>query len=880
MQVKYLEIDATEAITEFGVITDCTAKAAVIDEFERCSADGLTTLGTCETGTQCVRRNKFYGQCLTSEERIERIDNSGWDGDLIAPEACMTRVANATRCGVKLDCLDRYERCSADGQTTLGACCTEGDKCYRKDEYFGMCVDADRVAELVADDGWDGGVIAEGECETFHAPGQVCDQFHCIPSGARCSDDGVSMLGTCCTPGAQCMAKGGYGRCMPPSDAPAPSWQALADEGCRLVRPTTCNAFWDFRPRDARDHHLLDSAALFKSHRASAGQYASADLHAATAGAKLTLFARADRAGGHAALPYVPLQFIPVPWQPAQVSFIGLRPELGYPFLGTDGGDPVYVEGANLAPSAHAQCAFAHGEDAVPARTVISARVDEELGWSTLEAERYTGGHGSCPVAPIATPGAITASAANSPASRDNVTWPLAVQNTAAVLRGGRPARNAPVVRKHKLIHRSASSPQLSCPAGLAVATINFADWGKPTATCNYNSDQVPGAELGQCVAGESRLTYPDISALATGVRRCAGPNSLGFAYEYPGDLTVSALDPCQALDDGELLREGVCTERGDECVSFAANATCSHNAESEGAVRQQLLERCEGQTLCFLDLGFETPAGCSAPRPVDAPPINAANATNSTADLWLAVDYTCTADWITRDHISGGDTVLAGRSFAEDGYTWALWVNPAGFAGDESQTVVAMEAPSGSGLQFRSGLIWTKLQRGCTSGQPCGTLAYYDACINSARVRDEDGHDLYIEAGTWTHVAVSVTAGGEGTVYVDGKLGAHFTTKCRIDDGSRLFLGADHASATGASQHYFAGQLDKFMLWSSVVDIAAAWHDDECPDRSLPANDTSLVVNYGMSASPGAPLIRAIVLRRYAVQAITCERSCLLFAL
>ena len=841
MQVKYLEVDSVEAITEFGVVTDCVTKTAVIDEFERCSADGITSLGACEAGTQCVRQHKFYGQCITPDERINRIDNSGWDGDIIAPEACMTRRINATRCGVTYDCLDRYDQCSADGQTTLGACCTEGDKCYRKDAYFGMCVDEERLEQLKTSEGWDGGVIADGKCETFHSPGQVCDGFHCIASGARCSDDGISMLGTCCTPGEQCMAKGGYGQCMPPADAPAPSWQALADEGCRLVRPTTCNAFWDFRAHDTREHRQIDGAMLLKPHRASAGQYVAGDLQAATAGAKLTLYARADRTSGQSALPYVPLQFIPVPWQPAQISFIGVRPYQGYPFLGTDGGDPVYVEGANLAPSAHAQCEFQDSEFAVE-YTAISARPAKDLAWSTLEAERYTAGHGACPIAPFAVPGSIAAGAANSPISPDSGTWPLMVQNTAAVLRGGHAGPSGPRAVKHKMVHRSATFPQLSCPEGLAIASIRFADWGQPTARCNYEADLQPGTESGTCVEGKSRLTYPNRSALMRGKRSCDAANGLGFGFTYSGDLTVSHYNRCHDLAAGELFRKGVCTQRGDECVNFASNATCSLDAERPGALRQDLLRHCAGKTQCYLDLSFDTPETC--------------NTTTTGDDHWLAVEYTCTADWIARDHISGGDITPMNGTFAENGYTWALWINPAISAGDESQTVVAFEAPTGSALQFRSGLIWTKLQRGCEKQQSCGTLAYFDACIDSARVRDEDGQDLYVQADTWTHIAVSLTPEGEGTMYMDGQRAAHFSTKCRIDEGSKLFLGADHVSATGASQNYFQGQLDNFMLWNSVVDIATAWHNDTCPDRGLHTNATSLVIKYGMSASPGASLL------------------------
>jgi hypothetical protein len=852
MQVSYIDIDAAQVLTEFGLETDCSDKTNIIREFQKCSSDGVTTLGTCETGTVCARKSKWYGGCLKVKEVAKRVDESGWEGTILSPETCSVRRVNATRCGETKACLGSYVQCSNDGVTTTGACCTEGDKCFRKNDHSGMCVGQERVNDLKTNDGWDGTVISESKCETFFSPGLVCDNFHCIRTGARCSDDGISMLGTCCNPGDVCMAIAGYGACTPQQQIlkqKAVGWTQLADEGCRLVRPTTCNAFWDFRARDPSDHSQMEATNLFKVHPAAPSEYASVDLHAATMGAKLTLYAKADRAHGNADPRYVPLQFIPVPWQPAQISLIGIDPAQGIVVAGTGGGDPVLVRGINLAPSSHASCTFvdAYSGYGPDSPSVIQIRVNDTQGWSSVEATRYTSAHGICPIAVFSEPGMVNATALNNPASHTAVdSWPVQVQNAAVVLRGGQAPDDSPRVVQHRMflsVDKDTYRAHLSCPSGLAFSSVEFADWGHPNATCHSMTTSAPGEDLGTCIEGNSSLAYADPASLISGTRLCTSVNSLGYVFAQSNVTVLPQDDPCNSVRIGDLFGDN-CNVRGNECVDFAANTSCTLEAKSSDAAVNHLLETCKDKPECTIDLDYFKAlksSGCSTEEVLKT-------------RRWLAVQYTCTAEWLTQDHIYGRDA-LAKHALNETGYTWAIWVKPAAAPLGSSQTVVAIESSVGSALNFRSGLLWSMLSRDCEHGySECGTLAYYDACINAAPTTDSTGQITLVVAGSWTHVAVAVSPEGDGSVYLNGTLATRFTTKCLPDTKSSLFLGADHNGLHGISQNYFAGSLDEFKLWSEQQPVERFWTNETCTSAK-PSSDDHLIVHYTMSASTGTKI-------------------------
>jgi hypothetical protein len=789
---------------------------------------------------------------MTAEQVAENVDNEGWDGTILSPETCSVSRVNTTQCGVLQNCLASYEQCSTDGITTTGACCTAGDKCIRKDETFGMCVGQERLDQLVQYEGWDGTVIADGSCETFYAPGLICDRFHCIGTGERCSDDGISMVGTCCNPGDVCVSKSGYGTCASQVELAGKlnsGWTQLAERGCRLVVPTTCNAFWDFRARDPNDFSQMEAASLLKVNPATRGEYASVDLSAATMGAKLTLYAKADRAHGNADPRYVPLQFIPVPWQPAQITSIGVDPMQGIGFAGTGGGDPLLVQGINLAPSSHASCLFtdARSSHVRDSTSPIQIRVNSTLGWSSLEATRYTTAHGICPITAFDEPGVVNASAFNNPASRTiKDGWPVLVQNAAVVLRGGQSPAGNPKVVQHQMFLSSngqTDTAQLSCPPGLALSSVEYVDWGWPNATCHRTTATVPGPDPGSCIESDSSLVYPDPAALVTGTRSCTSVAGIGFTFAQDNTTVVPKENPCQGVASGNLFG-GSCTARGNECVNFVASTNCTFDAGSYGLAVDHLLEKCKHKSTCTVNLSYF--------RSLESPNCPVGN--DEEKKRWLAVKYTCTTEWLAQDHIYG-QKALASHPLNETGYSWAVSVKPAAAPLGSSQTIVAIEEPAGSALQFRSGLLWSRTSRACTKGDTeCGTLAYYDACINSAPAMDSTGQTLHVEAKTWTRVAVSVSSKGEGSMYVNGVLSTRFTTRCLPDIRSSLFLGADHSGAHGISQNYFAGSLDEFQLWSQPKTAQHFWANGTC-SSTQPSSKENLVVHYQMSASTGTKI-------------------------
>jgi hypothetical protein len=52
----------------------------------KCSTDGETTLGACEAGFVCMKKNDFYGECLKPDDV-----KADWDGSIIAGSQCSVR---------------------------------------------------------------------------------------------------------------------------------------------------------------------------------------------------------------------------------------------------------------------------------------------------------------------------------------------------------------------------------------------------------------------------------------------------------------------------------------------------------------------------------------------------------------------------------------------------------------------------------------------------------------------------------------------------------------------------------------------------------------------------------------------------------------------
>ena len=821
VQVGYVASSQAES----SVTVDCSRAGTTLSIFDQCSSNGISTTGLCPPDLFCVRKNAFFGQCLTEARRLENINSQGWDGDIIAEDGCTARLKTVPLCGTGRSCMATHTQCSADGETTLGACCTASDRCVRKDAVSGFCVSASVEHDTLVQRGWDGAVIAEHGCEAHQAPLTICDSFNCIVTGGTCSEDGVQTIGTCCSDGDACMAQGLHGKCAPPADQAsmlAAGYTQLAPIGCRSVSAaTTCQNFWDFR-YPTSDH----SSVWLEANPTVMSDFRMASLPAATPGAVLMLYARADRVGSSNAVPYQPLQQMAVPWQAAYIQAVNTTQDA----VGTGGGAMVDVYGWNLSPSAFATCLF----EADSSNSITQQRVPMEVAQEaegTGPASEMTA-HCSAPA--VLQHGTVQVSAANAATHLSKATeWSVPVEDVAEVFRGGVVDQ---IDQSNTAVqYRTVLEPtevELTCPAGMVLSTVLFLDYGQPSVSCDTQVQPIPGSELGSCGSGQEFWTFggsdPELSATPS----CAEPS--GYAYTVLAQRIAQQNDTCLTTDV-HVPVSPECPIRYNECGGFVPHASCG--LPQDGA--QELLDAvnsCTGHSQCLVDMSVDDPEGCSS------------DSTNGDA-RWLAIQYTCDIFGATRDHIDAGD-VFSGTNTTASGYAWALTVQPAQVPTDEAQTVVSVEAPPGMTLQKRSGLIWSPLPD-CDVLAECGTFAYYDACINSAVMRSADGKELQIAPGQWSHVAVSVTAAGEGSMYLDGEHVVRFTTTCMPTADSKLFLGADHGSVDGVSQHYFEGMMDKFSLWNTADPTDLLSKSTSCASPPTTVSEPP-VVYYDMGTSPG----------------------------
>lgn len=786
---------------------DCTSSDATLNEYDQCSFDGASTVGACAAGLLCVRKNAFYGQCVTSQRRLKNIDEEGWEGTILAEEGCTAKLQTAIACSASLPCLGAEEQCSSDGVTTTGACCAAAEQCVRKDLVSGFCRAPEQTTTL-QQLGWDGAIIAEHSCSTVQAPVQICDRFQCIGTGEVCSNDGVYMLGTCCATGDICMASAGSGICASPDVQSAlleGGHRELSKTGCRAVRPDAkCNNFWNFRYPPTAAHQLTVQPGFESS-------FMTASLPASTPGAVLVVYGRSDIVDSTSLL-----QPVAVPWQPAYIKSVTPAPESAG--IGSAGGDKVLVEGCNIAPSQFSTCNFTSSTQHV---------ISSSLAASESSAGSLCSTTAEC-IAPALAPGAATMSVANAATHEAGMEWPLQVDELAMTFRGGIAGESSS--NEHRTFLQQDNSPRfdvtLDCPAGMAVTEVLFADYGRPTTSCSSETVLIPGPDFGSCAAGQPKwtvTTVPDRDRTPL----CSA-TIMGLSHGSKEDAANSA---CWA---GTLADDPVsadCPVRRNECVSSASDAPCTLSAAQRQLMQESVLAACAGKGACHLTLLPDDPPGCV---PADQ------------ATRWLALTYKCHAAGLRNDHITGG-AVFEGSNVATSGYAWSLMVRPARVPVAEAQTILSIEAP-GLTLQKRSGLIWSKLTS-CSILPECGSLAYYDACINSAGIQDADGHPLEIKADDWMHVALSVTPAGEGSLHLNGTLMQRFTTLCLPTSDSLLFLAADHAGTNGASQHYFEGAIDRFLLWDTAAPQGIA---QVCANTS---NDNHLLVHYDMAMQPGVPL-------------------------
>jgi hypothetical protein len=156
--------------------------------FEQCGGGDLLTTLCCETGLECVKKNDFYAQCLTSVRAESNIASQGWEGSVMEcgstlMAAPMRRLQQSGSYGSKdmaasysygskdmatsygygdcETCLPSFEQCGGgDLPTTL--CCEAGLECVKKNDFYAQCLTSVRAESNIASQGWEGSVMECG----------------------------------------------------------------------------------------------------------------------------------------------------------------------------------------------------------------------------------------------------------------------------------------------------------------------------------------------------------------------------------------------------------------------------------------------------------------------------------------------------------------------------------------------------------------------------------------------------------------------------------------------------------------------------------------------------------------------------------------------
>lgn len=154
------------------------------------------------------------------------------------------------------------------------------------------------------------------------------------------------------------------------------------------------------------------------------------------------------------------------------------------------------------------------------------------------------------------------------------------------------------------------------------------------------------------------------------------------------------------------------------------------------------------------------------------------------------------TDDYVTADAVS--DTIST-----SDAFTLEAWVRPkANSSIDRQHTVLGFHASGGNN---RNVLFYDPAGvNGATHGQ----FRYYDDAEGSTYSRDA------FPGGEWVHVAMTVDASDHGTLYVNGRREATFTTAVRPDADGLFSIGQDWDAGPVATD-FFDGRIDEVRIWS-----------------------------------------------------------------
>ena len=162
--------------------------------------------------------------------------------------------------------------------------------------------------------------------------------------------------------------------------------------------------------------------------------------------------------------------------------------------------------------------------------------------------------------------------------------------------------------------------------------------------------------------------------------------------------------------------------------------------------------------------------------------------------DRALALDGT--DDYMAADDVSA--SIAAG-----DAFTLEAWVRPSETpVADRQHTVLGFHEAGGNN---RNVLFYNPPG---VNGATYGEFLYYDDTEGSIYTRDA------FPGGEWVHVAVTVDASDQGTLYVNGRREATFTTAVRPDASGLFSIGQDYDSGPTATD-FFDGRVDEVRIWS-----------------------------------------------------------------
>lgn len=121
-------------------------------------------------------------------------------------------------------------------------------------------------------------------------------------------------------------------------------------------------------------------------------------------------------------------------------------------------------------------------------------------------------------------------------------------------------------------------------------------------------------------------------------------------------------------------------------------------------------------------------------------------------------------------------------------------------------------------------------------------SLNYYDDFISNTTYLDNS-----MPAGTWTFVAFTIDAAGNGVLYRDATVAMTFTTARTVPTDGRLSLGQEWDGV--APSEFFAGRYDAISVWNHV---RTAQQLDAERRFGVSLTEAGLVAHYDFEGSNG----------------------------